>query len=111
MPKQSKPSGGRRLPVPVDMIERRIELIRGQKVMLGTHLAGLYQVEPRAPVQTVKRNIEHFPEDFMFQLTRAEFDNLKSKFVTSSWGGLRRATPYAFTRQILVRRRRCTRNC
>ena len=85
--------------MPVEMIERRIFLIRDHKVMLSAHLAELYQVEPRVLVQAVKRNIERFPEDFMFQLTRAEFDNLKSQFVTSSWGGLRRATPYAFTQE------------
>ena len=85
--------------MPVEMIERRIFLIRDHKVMLSAHLAELYQVEPRVLVQAVKRNIERFPEDFMFQLTRTEFDNLKSQFVTSSWGGLRRATPYAFTQE------------
>ena len=67
--------------------------------MLSTDLAALYGVEPRVFVQAVKRNIERFPDDFMFQLTKAEFDHLKSQFVTSSWGGLRRATPYAFTEQ------------
>jgi hypothetical protein len=95
--KKTTPSAAERLPVPVEFIERRICLIRGQKVMLSTHLAELYQVEPRALVQAVKRNVERFPDDFMFQLTREEFENLKSQFVTSSWGGLRRATPYAFT--------------
>ena len=50
-------------------------------------------------VQAVKRNIERFPGDFMFQLTPEEFEHLKSQFVTSSWGGLRRASPYAFTEQ------------
>ena len=84
MAKKSKPSADRRPSVPVEMIERRIYLIRGQKVMLSTHLAELYQVEARALVQAVKRNIERFPEDFMFQLTRAEFNDLKSQFVTSS---------------------------
>jgi hypothetical protein len=48
----------------------------------------------------VKRNLNRFPEDFMFQLSNAEFDNLKSQFVTSSWGGLRPATPYAFTEHL-----------
>jgi hypothetical protein len=67
--------------------------------MLSMHLAELYDVEPRTLVQAVKRNIKRFPEDFMFQLTKGEFDNLKSQIVTSSWGGLRRATPYAFTEQ------------
>ena len=67
--------------------------------MLSTHLAELYEVEPRALVQAVKRNIERFPPDFMFQLSKAEFQNLKSQIVTSNWGGLRRAAPYAFTEQ------------
>ena len=56
-------------------------------------------VEVRALVQAVKRNIERFPEDFMFQLTDNEFKNLKSQIVISSWGGARRANPYAFTEQ------------
>ena len=95
MAKKSTPSKTTQLPVPVEMIDRRIFLIRGHKVMLSPHLAELYQAEPRVLVQAVKRNIERFPQDFMFQLTRAEFDNLKSQFVTSSWGGRRRAMPYA----------------
>jgi hypothetical protein len=89
----------RQLVVPVERIENRIFLIRGHKVMLSTDLAELYQVEPRVLVQAVKRNIARFPKDFMFQLTKEEFSNLKSQFVTSSWGGLRRATPYAFSEQ------------
>jgi hypothetical protein len=80
-------------------IAERIYVIRGQKVMLSSHLAELYGVEPRALVQAVKRNRERFPEDFMFQLTREEFNNLKSQIWISSWGGVRRATPYAFTEQ------------
>jgi hypothetical protein len=82
-----------------ERIEQRIYLLRGEKVMLSTDLAGLYQVAPRVLVQAVKRNRDRFPEDFMFQLTADEFQNLKSQIVTSSWGGLRRATPYAFTEQ------------
>ena len=85
--------------IPVESIEKRIYLIRGHKVMLSTDLAELYDVEPRALVQAVKRNMERFPEDFMFHLKKDEFDNLKSQIVISSWGGLRRATPYAFTEQ------------
>ncbi len=80
-------------------IEGRIFLIRGQKVLLSMHLAELYEVEPRVLVQAVKRNRERFPEDFMFQLSKDEFANLKSQIVISSWGGTRRATPYAFTEQ------------
>ncbi|MGA2184284.1 MAG: ORF6N domain-containing protein [Bryobacteraceae bacterium] len=81
------------------MIERRIYIIRSQKVLLSTHLAELYEVEPRALVQAVKRNSDRFPADFMFQLSAKEFANLKSQIVISSWGGLRRAVPYAFTEQ------------
>jgi ORF6N domain len=88
-----------KLAIPAERIERRILLIRGQKVMLSTDLAQLYGVPPRVLVQAVKRNRQRFPEDFMFQLTRKEYANLKSQFVTSSWGGARRATPYAFAEQ------------
>jgi hypothetical protein len=85
--------------VPRDLIEKKIFLLRSQKVMLSGHLAELYQVEPRVLIQAVKRNIEQFPRDFIFQLSKEEFANLKSQFVISSWGGLRRSTPYAFTEQ------------
>ena len=78
--------------VPLQSVEQRIFLIRGHKVMLSTHLAGLYGVKPKTLIQAVKRNMDRFPEDLMFQLTREEFENL-------SWGGLRRATRYAFTEQ------------
>jgi hypothetical protein len=87
------------LTIPAERIESAIYLLRGQKVMLSPHLAVLYGVEVRVLIQAVKRNIERFPKDFMFQLTRTEFANLKSQIVISSWGGLRRATPYAFTEQ------------
>src|SRR5271157_2365987 len=82
-----------------ERVERRILSIRGLKVMLSTDLAELYEVAPKVLVQSVKRNRERFPADFMFQLTREEFANLKSQIVTSSWGGARRAAPYAFTEQ------------
>lgn len=85
--------------VPIEQIEKRILFLRGHKVMLSTDLAEMYGVEPRALVQAVKRNRERFPKDFMFQLSEKEFENLKSQIVTSSWGGLRRARPYAFTEQ------------
>jgi len=87
----------RRLPVPLELVERRIYSIRGQKVMLSPVLADLYRVETRALVQAVKRNLDRFPEDFMFQLTSEEYALLKSQIVISSWGGARRGTPYAFT--------------
>src|SRR5207253_7334234 len=82
-----------------ERIEKRIFFLRGDKVMLSTDLAELYEVEPRVLVQAVKRNRDRFPEDFMFQLNRKEFEHLKSQIVISSWGGLRRAAPYAFTEQ------------
>ena len=85
--------------MPIEIIEKKIYLIRNQKVMLSVDLAELYDVETRALNQAVKRNIERFPEDFMFQLNDSEFQNLKSQIVTSSWGGMRRANPYAFTEQ------------
>ena len=84
------------LPVTPEFIERRIHLVRGHRIMLSIDLAELYQVEPRSLIQTVKRNIKRFPNDFMFQLTVDETENLKSQFVISSWGG-RRHSPYAFT--------------
>ena len=83
----------------IEKIERRVFLLRGHRVMLSTDLADLYAVEPRTLIQAVKRNRSRFPVDFMFQLTEQEFDRLKSQVVTSSWGGLRRAYPYAFTEQ------------
>ena len=80
-------------------LHRRIFILREQRVMLSVNLARLYGVEPRVLVQSVKRNINRFPSDFMFQLTHQEVENLKSQFVISSWGGVRRATLYAFTVQ------------
>jgi hypothetical protein len=69
--------------VPLDFIQQRIFLIRGHKVMLSPTLAELYGVEVRALIQAVKRNIERFPKDFMFQLTDNELRNLKSQIVIS----------------------------
>ena len=84
--------------IPAGGIERAILLIRGQKVMLDLNLATLYGVPTKAFNQAVKRNLNRFPKDFMFQLTGDEFANLKSQIVTSSWGG-RRTAPFAFTEQ------------
>lgn len=78
-------------------LQSRIYFIRGERVMLASDLAGIYGVETRALNQAVKRNAARFPGDFMFQLTAAEAADLKSQSVTSSWGGARRALPYAFT--------------
>ena len=81
--------------------ERKILLLRGQKVMLSTDLAQLYEVEPRALVQAVKRNQDRFPKDFMFQLSAAEFRSLKSQIVILKQGRGQHAKypPYAFTEQ------------
>ena len=84
--------------IPSEFIEQRIFVIRGRKVILSTHLAELYDVEPRVLTQAVKRNAKRFPDDFMFQLNASEFHNLKSQIVISSYGGLR-SLPYAFTEQ------------
>jgi phage regulator Rha-like protein len=87
--------------VPVDRIEKAILLIRGQKVMLDADLAGLYGVETRVLVQAVKRNIERFPEDFMFQLSEEEVSSLRSQIVTLKKGRGQHSKypPYAFTEQ------------
>ena len=88
---------GQQMPVE-NKVESLIRVIRGQQVMLDRDLAELYGVETRRLNEQVKRNIERFPEDFMFQLTSNEFDNLKSQIAISSWGGVRKL-PYAFTEQ------------
>ena len=86
--------------VPSEVIERRILLIRGHKVMLDSDLAALYQVETRVLVQAVKRNVDRFPSDFMLQLAKDEADSLRSQIVISNEGrGGRRYLPYAFTEQ------------
>jgi hypothetical protein len=85
--------------VSIERIERSILLIRGHKVMLDADLAQLYGVPTKVLNQSVKRNKDRFPADFMFQLNAKEFAILKSQFVTSSqWGG-RRIWPYVFTEQ------------
>ncbi len=81
-----------------EIIVNKIHIVRGQKVMLDKDLAEMYDVETAALNQAVKRNINRFPEDFMFQLSEAEWGNLKSQIVTSSYGGVRKL-PNAFTEQ------------
>lgn len=84
--------------ITLEDIAKRIYFIRGIKVMLDRDLAELYEVETRVLNQAVRRHMKRFPEDFMFQLTKTEFNNLKSQFVISSWGGVRKM-PLAFTEQ------------
>lgn len=86
--------------LPVEHIAERILLVRGEKVMIDADLAELYGVQTRVLVQAVKRNLERFPEDFMFQLDAEEAAALRSQSVTSKPGrGGRRYAPYAFTEQ------------
>ncbi|MGC4233887.1 MAG: ORF6N domain-containing protein [Niabella sp.] len=80
----------------ITLIQNKIYEIRGQRVMLDLDLAELYQVENKRLKEAVRRNIKRFPADFMFQLTKTEYDNLRSQFATSSWGGTR-YMPFAFT--------------
>ena len=86
-------------PVPVEVIERRIFLIRGHKVMLDRHLAELYGVKAIALRQQVKRNRGRFPDDFMFQLSKEEAASLVSQNVIPSLRSLGGSLPYAFTEQ------------
>jgi hypothetical protein len=100
MPRKQTSSLAVQAAIPVERIAQKIYLVRGQKVMLDSDLAELYEVETKVLNQAVRRNIERFPEDFMFQLVPEELENLRSQFVTSSSGyGGRRYLPYAFTEQ------------
>ena len=82
--------------IPEEVILTKIYFIRKQKVMTDQDLAELYGIETRRLNEQVKRNLSRFPEDFMFQLSEREFNNLKSQIATSSWGG-RRKLPFVFT--------------
>jgi hypothetical protein len=84
-------------PARVDKISSRIRTIRGKKVILDFDLAEIYDVPTKALNQAVKRNMSRFPDDFLFQLTGNELENLRSQFVTSSLHGGLRYPPYAFT--------------
>jgi hypothetical protein len=99
--------------IPQEVIENKIYFIRGQKVMLSTHLAKLYNVETKVLMQAVKRNLTRFPGDFMFQLTQDETESLRSQFVTldnagkkdsSGRGRYSKYLPYAFTEQGVAMR-------
>lgn len=85
--------------IPAERIEKAILLLRGEKVMLDADLADLYGVETKALVRAVKRNIDRFPGDFMFQLSGEEFGDLRCQIGTSNQRGGRRYPPYAFTEQ------------
>jgi hypothetical protein len=86
--------------ISVEMIEKKIYLIRRHKVMIDSDLAELYRVKTKVLIQAVKRNVQRFPQDFMFQLNNQEVISLRSQFVTSKSGrGGRRYMPYVFTEQ------------
>jgi hypothetical protein len=82
----------------LEQIKSSILEIRGKKVILDFELAKLYQTETKRLKESVRRNIRRFPSDFMFELTAEEWENLRSQFATSSWGG-KRYLPFAFTEQ------------
>lgn len=82
--------------IPDEVVISKIYLFRDAKVMLDSDLAELYEIETKVLNPQIKRNLDRFPEDFMFQLTELEFENLKSQIVTSSWGG-RKKLPNVFT--------------
>jgi ORF6N domain len=84
--------------VPVLRVEEVVIVVRGERVILDRHIAALYGVPTKALTQAWKRNLDRFPEDFMFQLNEEETGSLRYQFGTSSWGG-RRYRPYAFTEQ------------
>ena len=79
-----------------NLVLSKIFIIRKKKIMLDEDLAEMYGVKTKRINEQVKRNLERFPKDFMFQLTIEEYEYLKSQIATSSWGG-RRSLPYAFT--------------
>ena len=81
-----------------DFIATKILFLRGEKVLLDANLALLYDVETKRLKEAIRRNIERFPDDFMFELTPEEWQNLRTQFATSSWGGTR-YPPFAFTEQ------------
>jgi len=91
--------------IPTEVIENRIFIIRGYKVMLSMHLAELYAVDTKALIQAVKRNMDRFPKDFMFKLTWPEAESLRSQIVTlenrvnGGRGKYSKYLPYAFTEQ------------
>ena len=85
--------------IPAEQIALRIRHFRGEKVLLDSDLATLYDVSTGNLNKAVKRNLDRFPSDFMFQLKPEELANLKFQFGISSWGGRRRSRPYVFTEQ------------
>lgn len=94
-----KPKSDKSLLVPAERIERKIYLMRGQKVMLSSDLAQLYRVSQKRLNEAVKRNIQRFPHDFIFRLTTDQAQSLRSQFATLKRGQHLKYLPYAFTEQ------------
>ena len=86
----------------LELIERHVFYIRYRKVILSTDLADLYEIESRVLIQTMRRNIDRFPDLFVFQLNADEFSVLKSQFVISKYNKIQRSPPYAFSAQGVV---------
>jgi hypothetical protein len=93
--------------LPAESIQEKIYLIRGNRVMLSHDLASLYDVEPRALIQAVKRNLERFPDDFMFQLSADEFRLLRSQIVILVRSGTRQASETIHWTRLLSREWQC----
>ena len=84
--------------IQIEVVTEKILTIRGKRVILDFELAGLYEVETSQLKRAVRRNLDRFPDDFMFELSKEELENLRRQFGSSSWGGTR-YSPYAFTEQ------------
>jgi len=89
----------KQISIPTAVIENKIYLIRGQKVMLDFHLAELYETETKLLKRAVRRNIDRFPQDFMFEINRDEYNSLRYQFGTLTRGAHTKYLPYAFTEQ------------
>ncbi len=85
--------------IPIERIESKILVIRGQKVLLDSDLAELYRVDTGQLKRQVRRNLDRFPDDFMFELTKEEYDSLRCQFGTLKRGKHSKYLPFAFTEQ------------
>ena len=85
--------------IPIETIATKILIIRGKKVLIDSDLAKLYAIETKGLKRAVRRNIERFPEDFMFEITKEEYDSLRSQFGTLKRGAHAKYLPYVFTEQ------------
>ena len=88
--------------VEYEIVVSKIGVVRGQRVMFAQDLAELYAVETKVLMQAVRRNIDRFPQDFLFQPNDQEVTNLKSQFVTSSWGGIHSSSIALYTNAVTM---------